>query len=524
MSGNIRTELSTLLSTVHEFAVSDEFVRCSSRRRELNSSSQNRTLAYRKGKFGMAYHVQQERSRYREIYVRIRDSIANGKVRRGERLPSTRALAAELSVARGTVDAAYAMLAAEGYVESSGRHGTVVLTYRSNRPRMEPSRQQSAAAGDNIEDTKSRLSSPRPLTPGQPSYELFPRKLWSRFVAREVRKKDVANFFYPDPLGNMRLREALSSHLAVTRGIQAQPEKIIITGGYSASQSILGHLFLKPGDQVWVEAPGPVNALQAVQAVGGTPVPVTVDKNGIDVDEGILRAPNAAMCVTTPAGQFPLGYSMSLERRRKLLDWAREKQSWIVEHDCAGRFSHAGCASPSLKSMDVSDRVFHAGAFSNTFIPSLCLGYLIAPPQEHSRVEQYLRRTSGGLLTLEQAAMAEFIAEGHFFRHARNMMRFYTSRMIALKNALDEELGDRFQVIPAEGGLQLTLLADGIDDVALEKAAASVGLGPLALSRFMHGARSRSGLVIGFANLPEREAPATIGKLARAIRGSISHA
>jgi GntR family transcriptional regulator/MocR family aminotransferase len=458
-------------------------------------------------------------TRYREIYNRLRASIVDGKILPGHRLPSARALAGELNVARGTVDTAYSLLAAEGFLVTKGRAGTFVS------PSMpELARKPLAAVGHgdlaerDPEDFRYLFDAPLPLMPGLPSFDLFPRKLWSQTVARQVRKSGIMHMTYPDPLGLPALRQALASYVAVARGIRCVPEQIIITGGYLAALGLICQAMLQPGARAWIEAPGYGFTRRAIQMTEAVPVPISVDDEGLDVAEGIRVAPDAALCVVAPSNQFPLGVSLSLRRRATLLNWARRNGSWIVEDDYTGEFRYEGWPLPALKSLDSGDRVLYVGTFSKTMFPGLRIGYLVVPGSMLGLFKNHVRRLEGGRATLEQAALAEFIANGDFGRHIKKMRGLYRVRKTALAAAMKNIFGDRFDMRPMAGGLHLIAHTNDCEsDADLEAAAGAAGLSPLALSKMGQGRGCPGGLLLGFANLPEDQALPVVRRLERAL-------
>jgi GntR family transcriptional regulator/MocR family aminotransferase len=472
----------------------------------------------------MVGHDDMTRTRYREIYNRLRASIEDGKLQPGDRIPPARALAAELNVARGTVDTAYSLLAAEGFLITNRRAGTFVSPSMPELARNPPagSGEGNPAEWD-PEDFRYLFDAPLPLMPGLPSFDQFPRKLWSKTVARQVRKSGIMHITYPDPLGIPALRQALASYVAVARGIRCVPEQIIITGGYLGALGLICRAMLQPDARAWIEAPGYGFTRRAIQMMRAVPVPISVDDEGLDVAEGMRIAPDAALCVVAPSNQFPLGASLSLGRRAALLNWARRNESWIVEDDYAGEFRYEGWPLPALKSLDSGDRVFYVGTFSKTMFPGLRIGYLIVPDVMLDLFRNHVRRLEGGRAILEQAALAEFIANGYFGRHIKKMRGLYKTRKAALAAAMTNIFGDRFDMRPMAGGLHLVAhTGDFESDTDLEAAAAAAGLSPLALSKMGQGRRCPGGLLLGFANLPEDQAPLVVRRLERALwkRGS----
>jgi GntR family transcriptional regulator/MocR family aminotransferase len=456
-------------------------------------------------------------TRYREIYDRIRNAITDGKLRPGDRLPSTRALAIELNVARGTVDTAYALLSGEGFLVTRGRSGTSIS---SEIPSPRKSRRRMVHPKDLVEadaqDITHMFSAPLPLMPGLPSFDLFPRTAWSQLVGRHVRRSTIPEFSYPDPLGDPALREAVAAYLAVARGIRCSSDQIVVTGGYLPAMGLLCRALLQPGTAAWIETPGYPFTAHAVRAVGARVVPVPVDIEGLDIELGLAASADAKLCIVTPSCQFPLGTAMSLRRRMALLDWAVRAGSWIVEDDYAGEFRYEGPPLPALKSLDRHDRVFYVGTFSKTLFPGLRLGYMVVPRQQLAHFKTLMRHLDGGRPALEQAAVAEFLASGRFARHIKRMRGAYTARRAALAQAFAGAFGARFQLQSTPSGLHLLATANE-DDTALETRAVEAGLRPLRLSRMAFRAPEQQGLLLGFANLPESQAAAVVNRLKVAL-------
>jgi GntR family transcriptional regulator / MocR family aminotransferase len=450
--------------------------------------------------------------RYREIYQRIRDAIAEGKLVAGDRIPAARTLAAELKVARGTVDAAYTLLAAEGFLIGKRRHGTFVSP--SARPRRPSSTAKSFLGTSQPPDLRYLFGAPLPLTPDLPSFDQFPRKLWYRTVSGQARKSGIPQLTYPDPLGLLALRQAVASYLAIARGIHCAPEQIVITGGYAGALSLVCRMMLRPGLRTWIEAPGYYFTKSAVELVGGVAVPISVDEEGLNVEEGIRIAAEASLCVVAPSNQFPLGACLSLRRRVALLEWAAHSGSWIVEVDYTGEFRYDGQPLQALKSLDSADRIFYVGTFSKTMFPSLRLGYLVVPLSQLSVARDLTERLYGALPVLEQYAMTEFIMEGHFGRHLKRMRTLYSARRSALISAISRVFAARLDVLPASGGLHLVArLKEDENDALIEDFAGAAGLRPLALSKMGQGTPREQGLLLGFGNLPDGEALSIVRRL-----------
>jgi GntR family transcriptional regulator/MocR family aminotransferase len=455
---------------------------------------------------------------YRQIYERVRSSIAEGRLRPGDRLPSARGYAQELGVARGTVDLAYAILAGEGYVETNGRAGTRVASgivpIMHLRKTVPPPTEYARSA--------TQQHGLMPLAPGVPAFDLFPRKLWAQLVRRHARALSRADLTYPDPQGSQALREAIAAYLAVSRGVTCVADEIMITGGFQASLALVARALLPPGGAAWVEDPGYTRIRRAMIELGARPIYVPVDEEGLDVAAGIVRAPDARLAVVAPAHQFPMGVTLSLPRRLQLLDWAERAQAWILEDDFDGEFRYQGRPQPALKSLDRSNRVFYTGTFSKTLFPGLRLGYLVVPRSEIERFQAVMRYLDGGRSSLEQAVTAEFLGEGHFARHIKKMRGAYRSRRAAMAAALTDRFGPAARIEQGAGGLHLMLRVKAslgmLEYVPWRNGPA---LGAVPMHVLTDRADMQDGLLVGFANVPERQSAAMADQLFGVVEAAL---
>ena len=411
---------------------------------------------------------------YRQIYERFRGAIASGLLKPGDRIPSARALTQELGLARGTIEAAYALLAAEGYTQARGQAGTIVTP--GLKPRTPPSPEVATAR---------------------------------HAPALGFRPDSVLPF----QMGLPALRAEIASYLQVSRGIQCAPSQVFLTSGYRHSIELIGLALLKAGDRVWLEDPGypPTKAL--LQHLRMACVPVPVDADGLIVSEGLRRAPRARAAVVTPAHQSPLCVSLSLPRRMALLDWAARNQAWIVEDDYDGEYRYASRPLPALKSLDREGRVLYAGTFSKVLFPSIRLAYLVVPQPQVERFEQVLQTFAGGSPALTQAIVTAFIAEGHFARHIQRMRKLYAERRDAVRAGLEKVLGSRLRIDSPPGGMHLILRLQGRrSDRKLAARMREAGLYAEALTHWTQDHQGSPALLLGFTNIESRQAAEALGR------------
>lgn len=381
---------------------------------------------------------------YKQLYERLRDEILLGQLKPLARLPSTRALASELGVSRNTTALAYEQLLLEGYIESRVGDGMRVASLQPEQPfpvlpahgnaktarRTDPAEVRPA-----ILSRRGRLLAEMPdleifpggeadvgmgvFRVGKPDVALFPYDTWSKLVARHARQSLHAVALYQDAHGYAPLREAIAAHIGITRGVHCAPEQIILTAGSQGAIDLVARVLLDPGDRAWVEDPGYPGGRGALLAAGARPIPVPVDGEGIAVEAGRERCHDARLAIVTPSHQFPTGVTMSLRRRLALLQWAGDARAWIVEDDYDSEYRFSGRPLEALQGLDTAARVIYVGTFSKVLFPALRLGYLVAPPALIPGLLAARRLIDVHPPLLEQVALADFLAEGHFVRHLR---------------------------------------------------------------------------------------------------------
>ena len=439
---------------------------------------------------------------YRQLYDRVLAAITAGTLAPGDRLPSARAMAKELGVARGTIELAYSLLTSEGYLLALGQKGTVV-----NPELQKPVLAITAlpVSSEVVEDSPDSLWRPPQLLPfqmGVPSLDAFPRKIWARLGARYLRGMRLGDLDYPAPHGLPALRSAIASYLQVSRGIDCGAHQVFITSGWRSSLSLVAHTLLQPGERAWVEDPGYPITRQVLRQFGMELEPVAVDADGMNVEEAIVRPLAAQVAMVTPGHQSPLSMALSLPRRQLLLDWAARTGAWIVEDDYDGEYRYVSRPLPALASLDRHGRVLYAGTFSKVLFPGIRLAYLVVPQAQVAAFERVGRALfSAGSPSITQALVAEFIAEGHFTRHIQRMRRLYNERRALTLEALEQSLPKGMQLERSPGGMHLVLrLPDGVSDTALAEQVLAKGMSVQALSRWAASSQRQSGLLLSFTN------------------------
>ena len=423
---------------------------------------------------------------YQRIARQLKSAIEHGELAPGSRLPASRVYAQELGVSRATVENAWGELVAQGWLERRGQAGTFVSE------RLSPLRGEPARRPTDIAPT-----APQPFQLGLPALDLFPRGLWARVMGRRLRTQTRFDLAPGDPCGEMILRRAIVDYLRLSRSIECLPEQVLVTGNYAASMRLLLRTLALPGQHMWMEDPGFPLIRPVITGEGGVIDPVPVDEEGMDVAWAQRHYPDAHFALLTPAHQSPLGVALSLSRRRQLLAWAARHDAWIIEDDYDSEFRYRGKPLPPLKSLDAPQRVIYAGSFSKSLFPALRAAWLVVPLPQVAAFRQQAELMSCSVPTLWQQTLADFIHEGHFWRHLKKMRTCYAQRRQWLESAL---LAQGFSVVPQLGGIQLVITVNG-DDRALAVKARQAGLSVQALSDWRMQSRGEGGLLVSFTNL-----------------------
>lgn len=457
---------------------------------------------------------------YRQLYDRVRGSIAAGTLAPGDRVPSARALAKELGVARGTVELAYELLASEGYLLARGQAGTVInpaLQSSAAAPSQAMERVQEPWAPPTAQDILRRPPQLLPFQMGVPALDAFPRKIWARLGARYLRGMQTADLDYPPPHGLPALRSAIASYLHVARGIDCGAHQVFVTTGFRSSLQLAALTLTHPGERAWVEDPGYPPTRQLLRESGLVPVPVPVDAQGLDVARGIALAPDAKVVAVTPAHQSPLSMSLSLPRRQALLEWAGAQGAWVVEDDYDGEYRYVSRPLPALASLDRRGRVLYAGTFSKVLFPGIRLAYLVVPEPQVAAFERVGRIFfAAATPAITQAMVASFMVEGHFSRHIQRMRGLYAERRTATIAALERGLQGRLRTEPQPGGMHLVLRLPGErTDQPLASKLLAHGMAVQALSNGWSSASTDSALLLSFTNCTTTTHAEQLGALIR---------
>jgi GntR family transcriptional regulator/MocR family aminotransferase len=459
----------------------------------------------------------------RQLYQALRLRVLDGRLASGTRLPASRDLAAALAISRNSVVRAYDQLYAEGFIEGRVGDGTYVAQLpEAALPAKKLSTKVSTGFSTGLptalstnwldlpvdpsskvihNDPLARVKNnhlpsppsgpPRAFRVGVPAFDLFPFEVWAKLNAAFLRS---------------------------SRGMQCSAEQIVITSGAQQGISLCAQLLVEPGDGVAIENPGYRAAGHAFAVAGARLHGVAVDSEGIDCSE-LAGLADCRLTYVTPSHQYPTGVVMSLARRLELLAWAERTQGWIVEDDYDGEYRYSGAPLAPLAALDRQGRVLYVGTFGKVAFPALRLGYLVLPP---GLVQAFAQRRAVDVRHSEvstQAVMAEFMAAGHFQRHIRRMRRAALSRRNTLLNGWPTDIPGVGPLPSVAAGLHMTV---PVDSVARERElidlASSVdveinGLSSYWLPDSTTPVDQRSGLVLGFAAVPEQAIEAALQRL-----------
>ena len=470
---------------------------------------------------------------FRWLYDEIRIAIVDGRLAPGTRLPSTRSIADQHGVARGTVVAAFDQLTTEDYLESGVGDGTFVRPMSAEAPaeartaprnsRAKPPRPSLSARGRALAGNPfPQLWSKRGVETFQldrPALDAFPIKLWGRLAARRMRQAIPGLLSSTGIFGYRPLREAIADYVGLKRGVRCTAKEVLITTGTQQSLDLIARLTLDRGDQAWMEDPGYSGATSLLRALGAQVVGIPVDEEGIDVEAGQKRNRQAKLAYVTPSCQFPLGLTMSLKRRLALLRWAHEPGAWIFEDDYDSQLQFSGRPLAALRSLDTESHVVYSNSFNKMLFTALRIGFLVLPPGLVDAVAAARSVVDRFPPVLDQATLCDFITQGHMDQHMRRMRELYESRLDTLSSALRRNLHDVMRLKPGQGGLQVVgWLADGIDEAEACSAAAAQGINSVPLSRMIVDRRMPPALVLGVASADTRAIRQAVTRLGNVLR------
>ena len=472
-----------------------------------------------------------------QLYRQIRDELRSGRFGDGSsRLPSSRALAQDLGISRSTVTLAFSKLHSEGYLRSKPASGTFVSnvlpetfltagcpkTYQpiqrqvriSNRVRAIPD----GRVGNQFDLGATGAGAGVSLVASIPAVDEFPIAVWERLRAQVLAKKGAHLLRYASNRGDADLRKAIAAYLCDFRAARCHPEQIVIMGGMQQAMLISAIAVLNPGEPAWIEDPCYQQTRRVLTLADARIVPKPLDDQGIVIARS-SKEPLPRIIYVTPSHQFPLGVTMSLQRRTALLDFARANQAFVFEDDYDAEFRFVGPPLPSLQGIDNSGRVIYAGTMSKILCPSLRLGYIVAPEPLVDSLVKIRSAMDQHSSPIDQATMARFITEGFFLSHIKRMRRIYSERRDFFIEQFNKLLGDHFTLQVPEAGLNVVAWLKREEDFPMiRRVTIDIGVRPSALSFFCMRAKLKPAFVFGFAAWTPAQIRESLVKLASTLR------
>ena len=474
---------------------------------------------------------------HEQLYRQIRDELKSGRFSDGSsRLPSSRTLAIDRGVSRSTVRLALSKLHAEGYLRSKPGSGTFVANLlpesfltaepaKGYQPIQHPARiadrvsaMPDARVGNQFDLGATGAGPGVALVPSIPAVDEFPLAVWERLRAQVLAKKGVNLLRYSSNRGDVDLRKAIAAYLCDFRAARCHPDQIVIVAGMQQAMLISAMAVLNPGETAWIEDPCYQQTRRVLSLAGVKILSKALDNQGII----IARSPKESlprMIYVTPSHQFPLGVTMSLQRRTDLLDFACAHNAFILEDDYDAEFRFVGPPLPSLQGIDNTGRVIYAGTVSKILCPSLRLGYVIAPEQLVDSFVKIRSAMDQHSSPIEQATLARFITEGFFLSHIRRMRKIYADRRNFFIQQFNELLNDRFILQVPEAGLNIVAWLKREEDFGIiHRITSDIGVRPSPLSFFCNRAKLKPAFVFGFAAWTPAQIRESLVKLASALK------
>lgn len=447
-----------------------------------------------------------------QLYAQLKNGIYEGMLRPGDRMPSSREMCAGLNISRNTVALIFEQLTMEGFFETKTGSGTFIskniakFPYSKRQvahPAQKPERDIARPYGlnDAYKGHTSELEERRPFQQSVPLIPEFPFAAWARISANVNKKMNLLHLGYDDAQGYLPLRKALCDHIRISRSINCGPENMLIVNGSRQALHLCAELLLNKADQCWMEDPGYPGATSAIQRFGGQICPIPIINEGIDLDYAMQHYPNAKLVYVTPSHQFPMGNTMALSERVKLLNHAKDNDMWIIEDDYDSEFRYNSRPIPALQGMGTNGNVIYSGTLSKVLLPALRLGYMVFPTAALARQFAVAKSASEGQSNIvTQAIVSEFISQGYFSRHIRQMRLLYKKAQHDLVGLINLHLKDKLTPVPVEAGMHFVAwLPPGIDAAAIANEALKEGLLIHPISAYSIKFKHPNGIILGFS-------------------------
>ena len=472
---------------------------------------------------------------YQQLYRQIREELESGSFDSSAcRVPSSRVLAATLGISRPTVNQAFSKLLEEGYLETRKRSGifvadhlpatflkaarsaTTARTEHSPRVARRVTRMTDFRSGRQLD---VGVAGPPSVTfvAGLPAVDEFPITIWERLREQVLAKKGAHLLRYASSRGEIELRKAIAAYLCDFRGANCHPDQIVVVGGMQQAMLACALALINEGEVAWIEDPGFHMARNVLAFVGAKIAPRPIDREGLLIGK-CSRQNSPRLILVAPSHQFPLGVTMSLKRRKALIEFAESRDGYILEDDYNSEFRFDGPPLPCLQGLDNASRVIYAGTMSKILYPSLRLGFLIAPPRLVDTLVKVRAVMDQHSPAIDQATLARFITEGFFLSHVKRMRELYAQRRVFFIKQFQKWLGDYFDLEVTPAGLHFIAWLRRREDLPLfMRARAQTGVWPRPLSFFCIKAQLDPAFVFGFAAWSRGQIEQDLRKLASAV-------
>jgi len=468
---------------------------------------------------------------YRQVYQQFRKAILDGRFNPGQQLPPSRDLARYLKISRTTVTMAFEHLMLEGYIRGKQGSGTFInedipeqLLFANREINVSDRQKRSDSMerkipGSNLstvlERERNDYNAFAPFKPGVPDLSEFPFRKWGKLLAHSANTLNIERFGYGSSAGYKPLREAIANYLRIARGVKCRANQVIITSGSQQGISLVCRVLLERGASVGFEDPGYVDAQNILHSNDVDLLPIPLDAEGINFKR-IKEKPG--LIYVTPSHHYPLGITMSLNRRLELLDFANSIGAWILEDDYDSEYRYNGLPLSALQGLDNSGSVIYMGTFSKVMFPGIRLGYLVVPG---ALIDPFI---AARLLAdrhspfFEQSAMEMFLSEGHYGRHVRKMRLLYQKRRETFYSLIEQHLNDYFDLHPTEAGLHtVAWLKQHSNDKQFAMQMLKKGIYTPALSGYTMRYEQKPGLVLGYAAYSGAKIERTILQMKRIL-------
>lgn len=464
-----------------------------------------------------------------QLYESLKQRILDGELTAGERMPSSRELAAQLKISRPTVAVCLEQLEQEGYIELKHGSGTYVSSQVSAKAPSTAGHKTTplssyARAIEKAEAQKESMSSAAEPEIAfycwRPALDQFPHEQWARILGRHARLSDRELSDAPlDHRGETALRQAIAKLVLRFRGVKCSADQVIIVSGLSQAIDLVGRLHLEAGKTAVVEEPGYHNARKSFAALGAKIISAPVDEEGLQVESLLKRKAAPGLVYVTPSHQFPTGQTMSLARRLQLLDWARSQATIILEDDYDSEYQKVGKPIPALMSLDKHGSVIYAGTLNQLMFPALGLAYLVVPPHLVSLYSEARAFAGAPLPPHLQRAVAQFIDEGHLDRHIKRLRSLYDERRQILLDELQAKLGGQVTICGADSGVFiLARFKTKLSTAEFLKRAQKAGVGLADTSMLYAGKAQPNEYILGFGSLSARSIKEGVKRLAQILK------